>query len=80
MKSLEERLDNLYDKMIDESPFNFKLGHKPYIKELAKLYSLECQKELQKRIVENACNCLELYNFEYKLLEESITDEKLLVT
>ncbi len=37
------------------------------------------QKAALEKAAENACNCLELYNSEYKLLEQSITDEKILV-
>lgn len=46
------RLDELYDNMLDEEPFNFKEANKPYIFELAKLYAEECIKGSFKKCVE----------------------------
>ena len=71
---MSDTLENLYDKMLDEAPFNFKEANKPYIFELAKIYATECVKASLEKASEKGCDSLELYNSEYEKLEKAITN------
>lgn len=46
---MENRLEELYDKMIDEAPVEFRDSQKKYILVLARIYATEsCQATLEK--------------------------------
>lgn len=48
------RLEELYNKMIDEAPFTFPESNKPYLLQLANIYATECSKASLEKASTNA--------------------------
>ena len=73
-KSMSKRLEELYEKMVDEAPFVFPESNRKYVYELAEIYAREVAQASLEKAYGKACINLELCSYEYESLEQSITN------
>lgn len=73
-KAMSKRLEELYEKMVDEAPFVFPESNRKYVYELAEIYAREVAQASLEKAYGKACINLELCSYEYEALEQSITN------
>ena len=73
-KAMSKRLEELYEKMVDEAPFVFPESNRKYVYELAEIYAREAAQASLEKAYGKACINLELCSYEYEALEQSITN------
>ena len=74
---MKTKLEELYEKMVDEAPFIFPESNREYVFELARLYAEECCIETLKVASEKAC--IEPKGMMTRVDKESITNPENIV-